>query len=87
METMKKVATGLIKSYIMQSITFLLVQSALIAAAVNADDSVLNFTANDVQQDIFASICSFRSSCNGKQFYSAFKERDGSPIDARGIRV
>lgn len=60
------------------SIKLLLLQGVLIAAAVDAS---LNFTAQEVKQDIFSSICSFRYTCNNEEFYSVFRERDGSPTN------
>lgn len=65
-------------------IWFLLLNGGLIAAAVNTQ---LNYTAEDVEQDIFASICSFRGSCNSKDFYSVFRERDGSPTNTRSTSI
>ena len=68
-------------------IWFLLLNGTLIAAAVNTQ---LNYTKEDVEQDIFASICSFsfRGSCNSRDFYySVFKERDGSPTNTESTSM
>ena len=65
-------------------ITFLLLNGSLITAAVNTQ---LNYTAQDVEEDIFASICSFRGSCNSRDFYSVFSERDGSPTNTRSTSI
>jgi len=39
------------------------------------------FTAQEIQEDIFDSICSF-AFCSSEDYYSVFRERDGSPANA-----
>lgn len=63
---------------------FLLLKGTLITAAVNTQ---MNFTAEDVEQDIFSSICSFRGSCNSRDFYTVFKERDSTPTNTRSMSI